>query len=544
MGPSRRDLIKGAAAVVMCHGGPSFVKQLSPTVPPSCAPLNLYTPATRWTNKHNNVTQDVERLYRPLNRAASCTRLPAGHEWEAGLVALRAIIAEAERQNKRVRAVGGTWSLSRAATCPDFMIDTSPLNYHAPIAPAHVLPGCPILPKHLFFAQCGTSVMELNTDLQARGLCLRTSGASQGQTICGAFSTGTHGSAIDLGAMQDYVVGMHLLVDGGRSYWIEAASRPIVTDSFCEKLSAERLADDGIFQAALVSFGCFGVIHAVLLEVEDIYSLAVERHFLDWEEIAPLAGTLDFTKTPSSLTQNVRPFHFEVDVNPYSIRKGQKGASVLWMQKGPYAPAPLCAEEDSELSIDVLAVIGGLSTAIPVAVPDLTKLFFHGAFGNLTPCDQGPRGNVFNATTIKGKSMSCEIGVPLERAVQVMDALCQLAEQHPFPGLLCMRYVRASNAPLAFTKFVPVTCTIELPAAGSTRTSAYYARALHRLEAANIPYTLHWGQMNNFDEPGAVRRMWGSGVDDWLAARQRLLTTPAARYRFSSPFTEVCGLGV
>ena len=73
------------------------------------------------------------------------------------------------------------------------MIDTSLLNYHAPIASEHVLRTSEIPVRHLYFAQCGTSVEELNTDLQAQGLCLRTSGANQGQTICGAFSTGTHG---------------------------------------------------------------------------------------------------------------------------------------------------------------------------------------------------------------------------------------------------------------------------------------------------------------------------------------------------------------
>ena len=420
MSLSRRDLIIGAVAAGARHVGPLFADKMVPKVPPSCDPLGRYTASARWTNKHNNVSQDVQRLYCPLNRADNCARLPQGREWEPGLAGLQAIIGEAARHNKRVRAVGGTWSLSRAATCPDFMIDTSPLNYHAPIASIHVLPLCPIPPKHLFFAQCGTSVMELNADLQARGLCLRTSGASQGQTICGAFSTGTHGSAIDLGAMQDYVLGMHLLVDGGRSYWLEAASRPIVTDSFCEKLGAERLTDDDIFHAALVSFGCFGVIHAVLLEVEELYSLKVQRSYLDWDEIKPLAHTLDFTKTPTCLPQNVRPFHFEIDVNPYSVKKGQKGASVLWMERTLYAPVPLCAEENPELSIDVLAVVGGLSTTIPVVVPELTKLFFHSAFGPLAPCDQGPRGNVFNATTIKGKSMSCEIGVSLERSVEAM----------------------------------------------------------------------------------------------------------------------------
>ena len=420
------------------------------------------------------------------------------------------------------------------------MIDTSPLNYHAPIAADHVLPTSPIETRHLYFAQCGTSIMELNNDLQARGLCLRTSGASQGQTICGAFSTGTHGSAIDLGGMQDYIVGMHLLVDSQKSYWLER-SQSVVSESFCKKLGAERLGDEDIFHAALVSFGSFGVIHAVLLEVEELYSLDVKRYFVDWNDIAAIAGTLDFRTMPPGLPQGVRPFHFEVDVNPYSMKKGEHGASVLWMEKRPYTPVPLCDELGRELSVDVLAVVGGLSTTLPADVPELTSLFFHSAFGSIEPCTKGPRGNVFNATQIKGKSMSCEIGVPIGEAVRAMEVLGKLARQHPFPGLLCMRYVRPSLAPLAFTKFAPVTCTIELPAAASARTTSYYERSFRALEDANISYTLHWGQMNNFN-PDSVRRMWGSGVDAWLGARERLLPTSADRFRFSSPFTESCGL--
>jgi hypothetical protein len=543
MSLSRRDLLKLTAGAIAYNAGPAFAKTARPPAdtPVTCAPLDLCLYNKLWRNKHENVSLMVERLYRPLNRMADCNRFPAGREWEPGLAALKTILAEAERQNKRVRAVGGTWSLSYAATCPDFMIDTSPLNYHAPISSEHVRAESVLPPRQLFFAQCGTSVMELNTDLQARGLCLRTSGASQGQTICGAFSTGTHGSAIDLGAMQDYVVGLHLLVDGGKSYWLEPTSRSIVTDSFCAKLGAVRLADDDIFNAVLVSFGCFGIIHAVLLEVEEIYSLGVQRKYVDWDEIEPVAGTLDFSKLPSCIPNDTRPFHFEVDLNPYGTKKGSKGASVLMMHKASYAPAPRCALVDEETGVDVLAVVGGITRALPILVPPITDSLFHGLFTALDLCDQGPRGNVFGATEIKGKSMSCEIGVSLDTTIAAMDMLIHSAKKFPFAGLLSLRYVRASKAKLAFTKFAPVTCTIELPAAGSKRTAEFYARAFNALEAAKIPYTLHWGQMNNFT-PQRVRNMWGTAVDGWIAARHSLLTTPKARYMFSNKLSGDCGL--
>ena len=543
MSISRRHLLKLAAGAIAYGVRPASAKLISlpEEKPVTCAPLDLCIQNRRWQNKHRNVSLMVERLYRPLNRTADCNRFPEGREWEPGLAALKTILAEGERHNKRVRAVGGTWSLSEAATCPDYMIDTSPLNYHAPIVPDHVLAGSPLTPRQLFFAQCGTSVMELNTDLQARGLCLRTSGASQGQTICGAFSTGTHGSAIDLGAMQDYVVGIHLLVDGGKSYWLEAVSRACVTDSFCAKLGADRLANDDIFHAALVSFGCFGVIHAVLLEVEDIYSLQVCRVYVDWDEIKPTAGTLDFSKLPADVPSATRPFHFEVDLNPYGTGKGSKGASVLVMHKIPYAPAPPCPVVDSETGVDVLAVVGGLTRAVPISVPPVTNALFHGLFTKVDACHQGPRGVVFGATEIKGNSMSCEIGVSLDTTASAMDVLIHTAKEFPFAGLLSLRYVCASRAKLAFTKFAPVTCTIELPAAGSPRTVEFYTRAFNALKAAKIPYALHWGQMNNFTSR-TVREMWGAVVDDWIAARHALLTTPNARYMFSNKLSGDCGL--
>lgn len=539
MSLSRRDLMKLSLGAAVFGSRADLVSAKATSLVP-CDPLQLYAKKTRWTNKHGNVSLSVERLYQPVNRTSDCLPLSQGNEWKAGLSSLKAIVGEAERQRMRVRAVGGTWSLSTAAVCPDFMIDTTALNYHAPISPTHVLPSSPIPAEHLFFAQCGTSVMELNTDLQERSLCLRTSGASQGQSICGAFSTGTHGSAIELGAMQDYIVGMHLLVDGGKDYWLEPASRPIVNDAFCAKLRTSKLSDDEIFHAALVSFGSFGVIHAVLLEVEPIYSLRVTRQFMDWDDIRSVAGTLDFSSLPEDLG-NAGLFHFEVDLNPYATQKGGKGASVVVMSREPYSPVAPCPDTENEFGVDTLAIVGSLARAAPSAVPGITDFLFHQLFTEPKPCEQGPRGNVFGATQIKGKSMSCEIGVELRNAIAATEILVDAARRFPFPGVLALRYVRPSKAKLAFTKFAPATCTIEIPAAGSKRTIEFYEKAFAALCNAHIPYTLHWGQMNNFT-PKNVRNMWGSAVDEWIAARHRLLTSAHARLMFSNDLLTLCGL--
>ncbi len=106
---------------------------------------------------------------------------------------------------------------------------------------------------------------------------MRTCGASNGQTIVGAFSTGTHGSAIDAGSTPDFVVGLHIVTGPHTHIWLERATHPVVADAFVEKLNTNLVRNDDLFNAALVSFGSFGFIHGVMIETEEIYLLECYR---------------------------------------------------------------------------------------------------------------------------------------------------------------------------------------------------------------------------------------------------------------------------
>jgi hypothetical protein len=226
----------------------------------------------RWINKHQNVTATVWRHYDVWNHGAEGGS-PSIESCRGGFNALRGILDDAQAQGRRVRAVGRRWSLSPVAVCPDIMINTMPLNLHVVGLPASDVSTSSVDPSSLVFAQCGTSVLELSLALESRGLSLPTSGASNGQTICGAIATGTHGSARRVGAMQDYILGFHLLADNGHHYWIERASKPVVSEAFCQKLGATLRRDDRLFRAAVLSFGSFGVMHAVLFEAVPLYLL-------------------------------------------------------------------------------------------------------------------------------------------------------------------------------------------------------------------------------------------------------------------------------
>ena len=100
------------------------------------------------------------------------------------------------------------------------MLDTKPLNIIFDISAQSVVPSYKGDTNKLFLAQCGNGVWELSRFLKTRSLSLKTSGASNGQTIAGVTATGAHGSAFDVGAVQDFVVGMHIIVSPTRHIWL------------------------------------------------------------------------------------------------------------------------------------------------------------------------------------------------------------------------------------------------------------------------------------------------------------------------------------
>lgn len=527
---SRRALLKACATPLITGGALPAVSFGAP--PPAAA--SILSDNFLWQNKHLNVTQRAWRYYDVWNRGVWA------EPWRTGFSALRDIVNESQANGRAVRAVGGRWSLSDSAVSPDVMINTMPLNVHRAGMAREFIASSRYDRDHLVFAQCGTSILELSSTLESRGLALPTSGASNGQTICGAFSTGTHGSARRVGSSQDYIVGLHIIADGGKHYWIERASDPVVSDGFCQYLGAELRRDDNLFNAAVVSFGSFGIIHAVLLAAVPIYRLEVHRWFADWPAVEHAASTLDLTGL--TMPRPEEPFHFEVTVNPYRARTGQNGAFVTAMYRVDTTTSTERPSPEMELlpGADVLTIAGSLSDTIPGLIPGLvTGLFKETCVPTGNNPIVGTHGEIFDATKIKGKSLSAEIGVSLDDVRRAVEALIQVADKYHFAGVIALRYVRRSAALLAFTKF-DTTCTIELPAAGSHRTLEYYERVWDEFDSRGIPYTLHWGQSNNHCRE-SVRKRWGSAAEQWLTTRRAFLT-PTGRRTFANPLLERCDL--
>jgi hypothetical protein len=103
--------------------------------------------------------------------------------------------------------------------------------------------------------------------------------------------------------------------------------------------------------------------------------------------------------------------------------------------------------------------------------------------------------------------------------------------------------VKGTRATLGFTRFER-TCILELDAVNGTETQKYIKSVWKALNAANIPFTLHWGKYNTYLTPLRVRTMYGDGaVDQWRASRANLLESADVSRVFDNAFIIGAGLG-
>ena len=503
----------------------------------SVQPQITQTNLKQWTNRHDTFKQPINNLFDIVN---GDTGNLVDH-YIATTAAIQTLIGKAIHEKKSLRALGGGWSFSKVATTDGWMLNTKKLNMLFPINnEQNISPQYAGRKDQLVFAQCGNSVQELNNYLKSVNKSLKTSGASNGQTIIGAIATGTHGSAIDFGATQDFVVGLHIIISPNMHVWLERSSSPVVSDSFVQRLQTKLVRDDDLFNAALVSFGSFGFIHGVMLETEDIYLLECYRLRIPMDDaLKHTMQTLDFSNAAFLPHGSERPFHFQAVVNQYDLKKG---AYVMVMYKRPYTnnyQPPVVDFTRAGPGDDVPAFLGKLTDILPafthIAVNNLIKTQY-APYSNVL----GTSGEIFTNNNIRGKILSTAMGVPIQFVNEVNELLIELNNTHgPFTGVFSYRYIKKSKAMLAFTKY-DHTCIIELDGVQSSITEKFYEVVWNELEKRNIPYTLHWGKIAKLN-PEKLQRIYGADINKWIIARNKLLPLSSLAL-FNSPTLHEWGL--
>jgi len=428
---------------------------------------------------------------------------------------LQGIIKDCVDKGKRLRARGSLWSLSTAAVTDGRLIDTTTLRVALDVPAALTVPAYAGDVARLRFVECGNSVSALNDYLFASRLSLKASGSNNGQTIAGALSTGTHGGAYKFGPIAEMVVGIHLIVGPNKHVYLERKSYPVMKASFAQSLGAEFRQDDTLFNAALVSFGSFGIIHGLMIETRELFALNALRFKVPYDATLKAAITAcDPTKIPlPAFAQGVatdKPYHFELFLNP-NEPAAPSSAFIQVMYETPFDPntyaAPVWDGGESGLGADGLNVMGALVDRVPspldrLIVPFLNKEIEHEFAPYLK---KAIIRDLFRGEKTLGKTLACGVGMPADRAVEAMDIAFKRYETNGdvLPALLSVRFVKATKALLGFQHFEP-TAVFEIDSVNTPKTRGYFEQVWADFAAAGIPFTLHWGKYNVFWTPALM----------------------------------------
>ena len=196
---------------------------------------------------------------------------------------------------------------------------------------------------------------------------------------------------------------------------------------------------------------------------------------------------------------------------------------------------------------DAPTFIGLLTNSIPALVPLLVNKVLGASLAvskldaqNKPIKELGTVGEIFKNTTLRGRLLSAAVGFPVNKVNQVIDLMLKAnKELGPFAGLFSFRFVKQSTATLGFTKFGH-TCVMELDATYSSGIYNFYSQIWKTLEDNNIPFTFHWGKVNELS-PARISNMYGGAATSWKAARNKLLDANSIKV-FTNPILQQWGL--
>ncbi len=509
---------------------------------------------TEWDTLHNNGPFPLKWLY--VTELEPKGNLPGKIDrFNDAADEIRRLIKETADASQGFRAYGSRWSLSHIAHHKDRMHFNANMNLHVPLLDEDIHAQSFYKDENLFFFQCGNTIKELSKTLSDYGKSLKSSGASNGQTIAGCISTGVHGAAIDAGAITDYVVGLNLIVGPGLRdvVYIERHSRPALSNTFAQKIKSRVIRHDGLFNAALVGLGSFGFIHGITIEAEDRYLLRRYVRKVDKDIALHLSDSMDFENSAFKIDGEVnnngkplRPYHFKVFMNPYA---DEQKYVVEIMYKKPYAipyPDPLPVIKTS-MYRDLIHLLIKVSEKWPKRIPYFVRKLQKAV---LPPVDMditGTLAEIFWDASYLGPAFACSVGVDHTQSSKALKILAKLAnDEGPIPGMYAMRFVKQTEATLGFTKF-PITCVIEIDGVLWNKSkklmslTEFSRRMIEVLQEAGIPFTVHWGKNMDWRFPGLINYMYGDRVKEWRKYRCALLSEEMA-HLFSNDFLETTGL--
>jgi hypothetical protein len=505
---------------------------------------HTFTPGCSWILDHNDASISDSDLYK---------RATENLKW---------VIGDAIAKKTTLRAIGANWSFSSVGMCDGGMVQTKGLDLIFNINKTLASPSYNTKKTNedLLFVECGTQIARLNRELEidrSPARCIRASGASNGQTIAGCTSTGTHGAALYTGAVHDAIVGIHLITGPDTHVWLERKSYPVASDKFITWLGATPHRDDDLFEAALVSFGSFGIIHGIMIETEPLFLLREYRmsNVVYSDALMNALSVLDIPKLkqllpgmPDSVPGH-ELYHMEMNLNPYTIRKNSNvGLYIFQFYKVPVPPGfvvdhggthdPAPSPEFIFMMKSLLGVLGNDRSYNHIK--KLTSQEFEKNIRKPTP-EPKSIGSIFRDTRFTGNIASFAFAVATKDLPVTLEEIRKEIAENAFAGAVAVRFVKGTKATLGFTKF-DNSAVIEMDGLDSKSNQTIFKNVIMRLEELGIPLSIHWGKLNAPLNKTRTKRIYGAKkINAWKESRAQLLSAKA-RAVFTNSFMKSCGL--
>lgn len=513
-------------------------------------------PKSSWDTLHNNGPFPLKTLH-VTELEGSANMFSKYDRYNDAAKEIQRLIREAADNNEGFRAYGSAWSLSHIAHQKDNMHFNGFMSIHIPIPQELSHEDSSYANENLFFFECGNTIKRISEVLSSHGKSLKTSGASNGQTIAGCISTGVHGSALNVGSIQDYVVGLNIIIGDKPTdiVYLERHTKPALNDNFAEKINARVIRNDHLFNAALVGLGAFGFIHGVVIEAEDRFLLKRYVKKIKKELAMELADTMDFKNSAFKIEGEVdedgnplRPYHYKVFINPYT---NENEYVVEVMYKKPYQvpyPDPFPTIKTS-LYKDLIYLLIKISEKFPKSIPWFIKQLRKTILPAVDEETLGTLYETFWDAPYQGPAFACSVGIDhthSSKAYKVLEEMTQ--KEGPIPGIFAMRFVKQTQATLGFTKF-PITCMLEIDGVLWEKSrkimslTEYSRRMIEVLQENEIPFTIHWGKNSDWKFPNLVNDMFGDSMIEWKSYRNGLLSTEMQQV-FSNGFLKDTQLNI
>lgn len=515
--PSRRELLLGAAGLGLAacndHWNPKF-------------------PKDRWFNDNHTL------CLKPTVDATPNT-----------LADLVGIVKGAEQSHTRVRAAGAGHSFSDVSFMDGTLVETLNLDKPLPL-PSTLRPEC--RQKKLYNVEAGIRIRALNEYLDKAGLALPNMGGWDLQTLAGVISTSTHGSGLTHPAFPSMVRSMVMVRAGGEVVQLEPATDGPTDPSIPNNskvvvpipggtAQATLIREDDAFYAALVSFGCMGIIYSALIELVPAFGLHERRTKTTWEDVIKSGGFLDQVlrnALPPDPGQKVAPEFYELLVNPYAV-DGTHMCIITTRTRIAANPKPPLDCQHRPLLVDFAA-------SLQVSNPDILPNVLHahpesageylafGMSGTTEDCYDDVSHEVFKAGTINELlAYSVDIEVDVKDTKEAVQRVLDLSRDKlrvrdgVHSGPLSIRFVAASNALLS-PQYERDSCMIEIFALDGVLGTRGLLRA-HEVDLIDDDKLLarpHWGlDVSVLRGHERLAEIYPKSFERWLAEYKKANAT-------------------